>query len=177
MRLLSLGDGAQVLLDGVGGLAHASDLDDYGLVEHRVDRSLDGGRQRCREEQGLALLGECCDDASDAGPETHIQHAVGLVEHEDLDVFQVHVVVLHQVDQTAWRGYQEVAALLELANLAFELGTAHDDDGLLVRVLAYGGDDLLDLGGELTRGRNDQREGSEWLGVGVGRARLGSAAP
>ena len=106
LGLLRLGHGAEVLLHGVGRLAHAGDFHHGGLVQHGVDGALDGGRNGCREEQRLVPLGQRVHDAAHGGPEAHVQHAVGLVQDEDLHAGQAHVVVLHEVKQAAGGGDQ-----------------------------------------------------------------------
>ena len=79
LGLLALGDRAQVLLDGVGRLAGAGDLDGDGVGEKRVDGRLDRRRYRRREEQRLVRGRKLVHDAANAGPKAHVQHAVGLV--------------------------------------------------------------------------------------------------
>ena len=157
LGLLGLRDGAEVLVDGVGRLAHAGDLDRDGVGEQRVDGGLDRRRDGRREEQRLVLGRQRVHDAADARPEAHVQHAVGLVEHERLHVGEAHVVVLHEVEEPPRGGDEKVAALLELLDLVLEAGAAHDDDGLLAGFLADDAHDLVDLSGELARRRDDER--------------------
>ena len=177
LQLLALRDGAQVLLHRVGRLPHARDLDRGRVLEHGVHGALDGGRDRGREEQGLSLAGQRGDDAPDAGPEAHVQHAVRLVQHEDLHVGEAQVAVLHEVEQAPGSGNQKVAAGLEPADLLVELRAAHHDDGRLARLLAHDGDDVLDLLRELARGGDYQRERPKRVGVVVWReARVALAA-
>ena len=76
------------------------------------------------------------------------------------------MVVLHQVDEASGGGDEQVAAALELLDLAVELGAAHDDDRTLAGLLAYHGDDLLDLRRELARGRDHERVRALALGTG-----------
>ena len=99
---------------------------------------------------------QCVHDAADARPEAHVKHAVGLVKHQDLDAGQAHVVVLHEVKQTAGCGDQQVAALLQCLYLLVELGAAHDDDGALPGLLAHDLHDVVDLRGQLAGGRDHQ---------------------
>ena len=169
LQLLTLRDGAEVLLHRIGRLSHARDLDRGRVLEHGVHGALDRGRDRGREEQGLPLAGQCGDDAPDAGPEAHVEHAVRLVQHEDLHVGKAQVAVLHEVEQAPGRGHEQVAAGLEPADLAVELRAAHHDDGRLARLLADDGDDILNLLCELARGGNHQRERPKRVSVGVWR--------
>jgi hypothetical protein len=76
------------LLDRLGGGVAARDLDELRLVEQLVGELLDLGGERRGEEQVLPLRRDRHQrhDALDVRDESHVQHAVGFVEHEDLDV-------------------------------------------------------------------------------------------
>ena len=50
------------------------------------------------------------EDLLDVVDEAHVEHAVGFVEHEDLDVAQVERALLLQVEQAAGGGDQDVDA-------------------------------------------------------------------
>ena len=101
-------------------------------------------------------LGQRVHDAPDARPEAHVEHAVRLVQHEHLDLREAHVLVLHEVDEAARGGHEQVAAALEVLDLAVELGAAHDDDRALAGPLADHTHDLLDLRRELAGGGDDE---------------------
>ena len=53
-------------------------------------------------------------DAAHVGPEAHVEHAVGLVEHQHLDLGEVHVAALMEVEQTARGRDEEVDAAAQL---------------------------------------------------------------
>jgi len=160
LGLLALRDGAEVLLDGVGCLAHVRDLDACRVGEHGVDRALDRWRDGCGEEQRLMFGRQRLHDAADARPEAHVEHAIRLVKHERLHVRELHVVVLHEVDEAPRRCDEHVAATFELADLSIELGTTHDDDHALAGSLAYGLADAVDLRRKLAGWRDDECVGS-----------------
>ena len=67
------------------------------------------------------------------------------------------MVVLHEVEQAARRGNEQVAAALELLDLLLKAGAAHHDDGALARLLAHLLDHVVNLGGQLAGGRDHQR--------------------
>ena len=52
-------------------------------------------------------------DLADVGPEAHVHHAVGFVEHEDLELREVADVAAHVIEQPAGRGDDDVDAGLE----------------------------------------------------------------
>ena len=89
---------------------------------HRVARvavgdAVDLAVQRGREEERLALLADEIDDAVDGRAEAQVEHAVGLVEHEQRDRVEAHEAPLDQILEAAGRGHQDVRAggLLGLA--------------------------------------------------------------
>ena len=159
--LLGVTGGAEhVLLDGLGGGALRRDLDAggvaherLGVVEHVV---VEGGR----EEQRLALIWAARHDLAHVGQEAHVEHAVGLVQHEHLDAGEVAGALLDEVDQTSGRGYEQVDAALEGLALRLVGEPAHDDGDVVVRLGADGGRDVLDLLGELARRREHEHEGA-----------------
>ncbi len=51
-----------------------------------------------REEQGLALGRELGDDFTDVVDEAHVELAVGLVEHEELDLIEFQGIALNHVE-------------------------------------------------------------------------------
>ena len=68
------------------------------------------------------------------------------------------MAVLHEVDEAARGGHEQVAAALERLDLAVELGAAHDHDGGLASLGADRLRDVLDLARELACRRDDERE-------------------
>ena len=88
--------------------------------------------------------------------EAHVEHAIGLVEHEDLELVQVHHALLAEVEQAAGRGDEDVDARAQDA-LLLALSDAAEDDGVTVtEVLAVRGEALADLRGQLTRRRQHE---------------------
>ena len=69
-----------------------------------------GGRHRGREEERLALGRQVLQDAADVGQEAHVEHAVGLVEDEDLEPLELRVGEPEVVEQTARRRDEDVHA-------------------------------------------------------------------
>jgi len=61
--------------------------------------------------------GQLADDASHGMDEAHVEHAVGLVEHQQLDLVEAHGLALDMVDQPARRGDQQVDPLAEQLQL------------------------------------------------------------
>ena len=85
--------------------------------------------ERRAEEQRLAVARALRDDAVDGRAEAHVEHAVGLVEDEDLDVAQAERAALQQVLEAA-RGRDDDVRLGRLAALLLEADAAVDGGDL-----------------------------------------------
>ncbi len=74
-------------------------------------------RHRGREHQRLAILRHRGHDLPQRHDEAHVEHLIGFVENQDLDVAKIDVPLLHQVEQPAGRGDQDVDAILQRPHL------------------------------------------------------------
>ena len=146
------------LRHGFGGGIAKRDLDQRRRVEQLIGELLDLVRESRRKEQVLALGrgGKQCHDPLDVRNETHVQHAIGLVENEDLDLAQVHGFLLDVVQKTSWRGHQYLDACAHDRQLLPDVDPAIDDRGANPGVFAVGLHRFLDLDGQLARGCQDQ---------------------
>src|SRR5204862_3475000 len=63
-------------------------------------------------------------DLPDVVDEAHVEHAVGLVEHEKFDLSELQAVALHEVEQTAGGGNHDFDALHDRADLTSHRYTA-----------------------------------------------------
>ena len=97
-------------------------------------------------------------DAADAGQEAHVEHAVGLVEDDDLNLAQLHEVAAEEIAETAGSGDQHLRALTDGVQLGVFAQPAHDHGGFQAAAARHFGEGLIDLDGELPRGA--QHEGA-----------------
>ena len=88
-----------------------------------------------------------------SGQETHVEHAVGFVEHERLDVREIDVTLLRDVEQAPRRCDENVDAAAQLCDLRVDADAAEDDRRLQRHVFAVACDALADLRSELARRR------------------------
>ena len=88
-------------------------------------------RKGGREHERLALPRHALllDDAADLRLEAHVQHAVGLVQHEEPDALEIDPTALDQVHEATGGGDEEVAATLQFAELVADVGAPVDDGG------------------------------------------------
>ena len=155
--VLAVGAEAEVLGDGLGRGGRRGDLDALGILEELADEARDLGRHRRREEQRLPARRQQLADLLDVGDEAHVEHAVGLVDDEDLDAHQHDASALEMVEQASGRSDQHVDAAVELLDLIVHRHAADQQRQVQLVVDAVLLEALRHLRGELARRREDQR--------------------
>ena len=104
------------------------------------------------------------DDPVDGRAEAHVEHAVGLVEHEHADVLEREGAALEQVLEAAGRGHEDVGAL-GVASLLLEAHAAVDGGDREVAGTGERAQLLDDLARQLARGGEDERRGAARAGA------------
>ena len=135
------------------------DLDLLGVVHVLVRELHDADREGRREEHRLAaVVGRAAaQDPPQVADEPHVEHAVGLVDDQDLDVAERDRPLLLVVEQPARRAHQQVRDRLDRVALQAIVDAAEDRERRQPRVAS---EDLgvgADLGDELASRRHDQR--------------------
>ena len=110
-----------------------------GVVQQGVHQPLHLGGHGGGEEKSLLLGGQPAKDAAHVVDEAHVQHPVGLVQHEDLQPGQVDELLAVEVAQAAGGGHQDVHALFQPLHLGSLPHAAEDDGGAQGQVLAGAG--------------------------------------
>ena len=148
---------------------------------------LDFAVERGGEEQRLAVRLNLVEEATDDGQEAHVGHAVGLVEHDDMDVGEIDITALDQVLEAAGARDEDLDATAQRALLRAVAGTAVDGSTLEAARRGQRLDLAHDLLGEFARRGEDQRRRAlrlrgfdlrgdgEAEGDGLARARGGTA--
>ena len=87
------------------GLGLAADPDGDRLAQVAAGQVLDAARHRRGEQHGLPGVRGGVEQGLDVLDEAHVEHLVGLVEHDDLELVQLQRAAVHQVDAPgpAWR--------------------------------------------------------------------------
>ncbi len=88
--------------------------------------------------------------------EAHVHHGVGFIEHEILQVLQVHMALFLQINQSPGCGHHNVHAAPQLLNLAFLVDAAENGGGVKLDLLGVIEDIFFNLNGQLSGGRQDQ---------------------
>ncbi len=148
-------DRHEPVVDHLGGLRVADHL-----VADRVARvhggdppdvAVEGGR----EEHRLAVLRQLAHDAVDLRQEAHVEHPVGLVQHEGLDAAELDVAALDVVLQAARRGDDDVR-VVEAPRLLADAGAAVGDRELQPLRLRDRREVVPHLHGELAGGHEHE---------------------
>ena len=158
--------GLQLLLDRVDRLGDAGrrgrlalDVEARRVLQHLARQLDDRRRQRGREEQGLLGARQVLEHPADVRQEAHLEHAVGLVEDQDLEAVELRVVVLEVVEEAPRGGDQDVHPLAEGLLLRPHGDAAEDGRALHVGELGERRHVLDDLGRQLAGGSEDQGPG------------------
>ena len=108
-RLLAVAvDRIDELLDRLGGRVPRRHLDRGRVAQDRAGQPPDVVGERRREHQVLPAGGQQRDDLLDVRQEAHVEHPVGLVEDEDLDLAEVRDALPDEVEQPARRGDEDL---------------------------------------------------------------------
>ncbi len=124
--------------------------------------------QRRREQQALAqlALGQAAHEEAHVLDEAEVEHAIGLVDHHDLDRAEREDVLLEIVDQATRRRDDDVDAAAQHVALLVVVDAAVDQRGLESGTATDALEILLDLDREFARRRDDH-------GARIGRPAVG----
>jgi hypothetical protein len=89
--------------------------------------------------------------AADVGQEAHVEHPVGLVQHQHLERRVVDVAEAHVVEEPPGRRHDDLRAASERALLGTHLDPAHHGHRRQADVVAERQRLLVDLQGQLAR--------------------------
>ncbi len=117
VHLAWAGDLDVALRDVVGGRGLGLDLHLDGVVQILRGDLADGRRHGGREEGDLLVLGRIRQDALDVLGEAHLQHLVGLVEHQVVQLGQIQGAAFEVVDDAARGSDHDVGTALEPGQL------------------------------------------------------------
>ncbi len=172
-RLEALGNFIDDLRDGLGGIGAAADLDDFRGALEFVRERFDLLRERGGKHQRLALLRQRADNLPDGREKTHVQHPVGFVEDEVLQLGKIGVAAVHQIHQPSGAGDDEMRAGAKGVDLRIFADAAKNGGDAERQIFAIDFYVLLDLQNEFARGRDDERAGAARAAVAEHGRKLG----
>jgi hypothetical protein len=134
----------------------------------------DRPRHGRREEQGAALRRRRVEDLLEILAKAHVEHLVGLVEHDDLELRQVERAAFEMVAQPPRRADDDMGALRERAPLLHRVHAADAGRDPRAGLGVEPGELAADLQRQLAGRGDDQASGSRGEGR---RRRRAAAAP
>ena len=138
----------------------------HGVVQQASGQFLDRGLEGGREQQVLPLRREQRQDLLDVTDEAHVEHAIGFIEHQDLDTIELDGVLLGQIHQPARRGHQHISAAAQAHHLRVDLHTAEHHVGAQIKVARISRHVLTHLGRQFAGGCEHQRSHDVVAGMG-----------
>ena len=132
------------------------DFDVLGVGQETIGQLLDRRGHRRREQQRLALRGQLGADRLDIGNEPHVEHPVGLVDHQHVATAEHDLATLEQIHQATRRGDQHIDAILQRLDLIAHLHAADQQRHLEIVVGPVLDEFLRDLRGKFARRFQDQ---------------------
>ena len=110
-----------------------------------------------REHQGAVFSRQRFEYLVDAVGETHIQHFIGLIQHNIAHQIEMHLPTMHQVDQASWSSHDDLHTFLQGTHLGFYGSTTIDGFYMnAIDVLGKIADVIGNLQTQLARGRKYQ---------------------
>ena len=99
------------------------------VVEVALGNPLHLLAHRSREQQGVTVSRHILEYLVYGVGKAHIEHFVGLIEHHILYVVALHHPTVHEVNETSWRGNDNLHAMSERAYLRlYRRTTIHGSD-------------------------------------------------
>ena len=118
----------------LGGGVAGGHLDHTGSFSRSL-AAVRSPSKRSRRRAGSGAARQQLEHLADVVDEAHVEHAVRLVQHQDLHMGEVHGLLLGMVQQTAGRGHQDVDPVAQLGDLRVDLHPAEDHRGTSGRCL------------------------------------------
>lgn len=160
-----------LLGDVLAGGADTTNAEENVILQEITGKHLDVAREGGAEHEGLPVLNAghifTLDNSTNLRFETHVQHAISLIEDEILDVGKADAAALNEIDEATRGGGEEVTALLDEAELLIDIGSTIHDSRADPRSIRKFASLLVNLRNEFT-GRGEDEGGR----VGLARAAI-----
>lgn len=132
------------------------DFHDGGVVQQRGHIRFDAPIDRGREQQRLARRGRGRHNLLHRGQKSHVEHAVGFVEHQCLYLAKIQAFLLDQIEQAARGGDKHFDPAADFFDLRLDVDTAKSAQTADRQISGVSYDRLVDLNGQLTRRRKNK---------------------
>ncbi len=114
------------------------------------------GGHRGGKQQRLPIARHLGNNTPQIGQETHIEHPISLVEHENLHRPEVDEALVHQIEQSTGGGDERIDAVLQVADLGTLIDATEDDGMPKSSMAAVGAKAVADLRGQLAGRREHE---------------------
>jgi hypothetical protein len=157
LALLTFLDEGDVLFNPVGGWRFWANVNFYRTVKHSTGQRTNGFRHGRTEHEVLTLVWNKGENALNVLAETHIKHAVSLVQNEVLHLAQIDMALIVKVQEAAWCRHQNVHTASKGFDL-WRLPHASEYDGGIQRKMAtVNAQAFSNLGGQFPSGGEHER--------------------
>lgn len=150
-----------LLGDILGSGTNTADREEDVILEEIAGEHLDVAGEGGGEHQSLTISDTghilTLDDAANLGLETHVKHAISLIENEVLDVAERDPTSLYEIDQSTGSSNKKITATLDLAKLRANIGTTVNDARSNPRSVGKLSGLVVDLRDQFSGGSEDQR--------------------
>lgn len=116
----------------------------------------DGVRHRGGEEERLSSVGEFTDDFADIVNESHVEHSIGFVDHEDFEEIEADMALSDEVEQTSRGRDENLGSFLDRPDLWVLSHPAEDHLGSEGEVFSVGEKAFMNLDRQFTSRRNHE---------------------
>ncbi len=94
--------------DAIGGCGFRCHCNLDRITQHLRGEFRDGTRHGCGKHQGLPPNWDLRNDLTNVADKTHVEHAVGLVEHQAFDAVETYCIAFDEIEQAARRGDKDI---------------------------------------------------------------------
>ena len=155
-------DPDNALFDALRGRRRRRYCHPDGLAQHLRGKFSNGTGHRCGKHQRLPPCGELGHNGADVVDKAHVEHAIGLVEHEAFHAVEAERIAANEVEQTARRGDQDLHAAKQCANLAAHRHAPNREGRFDAQMTAESAEALKDLARQLA-GRTEHEDAAAFL--------------
>lgn len=118
------------LIDRLGGGGNRSDFDFFGIPENGSRKCHNIGCHRRGKEECLSFHGDNFQELFNIVNKSHIEHTIGFVENEYLDVREGDIPLTHEIEKSPRSRYKDIDPLSEPFGL-IPLFHSSEYDGLM----------------------------------------------
>ena len=119
----------------------------------------------CRKQHRLALGRHLLEDALHRGQKAHIQHAIGLIQHQDFDLIEIGVALVDQIEQPPRASHQDIDPIAQRPDLRAGVYASIDGSAAQARPGAKLADRIVNLLCQFAGGGDNQRAYAAALAV------------